>query len=76
MSRLHVNAIVTRALLDDDFRAGLLNGQRRARLAAFDLSEQERNAILAIETHDLNQFIGQVDRWLQTPAGMLGLRSV
>jgi len=76
MSRLHVNAIVTRALLDDDFRAGLLNGQRRARLAAFDLSEQERNAILAIETHDLNQFIGQVDRWLRTPAGMLGLRSV
>jgi hypothetical protein len=63
MSQLHLNAIVTQALLDDDFRAGILNGQRCARLAAFDLTEQEREAVLAIPAHDLDGFIRQVEQF-------------
>jgi hypothetical protein len=65
MSKLHINAIVTRALLDDEFKAAILNGQRQARLAGFDLTDTERNAILSIKTHDLDQFIGQIETWLE-----------
>jgi hypothetical protein len=79
MSKLHLNAIVTRALVDDEFKAAILNGQRKARLAAFELTEQERNTILSIESHDLDQFIGQLERWMRisdwtarTPGGMSG----
>lgn len=65
MSKLHINALVTRALLDDEFKAAILNGQRKARLAAFDLTDAEREAILSIKTHDLDQFIGQIETWLE-----------
>ena len=65
MSKLHINALVTRALLDDEFKAAILNGQRKARLAAFDLTDTEREAILSMKTHDLDQFIGQIETWLK-----------
>ena len=61
MSHYQLNAIVTQALLDDEFRAAILNGQRCARLAAFDLTEQEREAVLAIPAHDLDGFIRQIE---------------
>ena len=67
MSRLHLNAIVTRALLDERFRLALLNGQRRARLAAFDLTRQEREAVLRIQTQDLDEFIRQLHAWMRVP---------
>ena len=63
MSQLHLNAIVTQALLDDEFQAAILNGPRRARLAAFDLTEQEREAVLAMPAHDLDGFIRQIDAY-------------
>lgn len=66
MSALHLNAIVTRALIDPEFRAAVLNGQRRTRLTPFDLTDQERAAVLAIEARDLDQFIRQVEAWMQT----------
>lgn len=65
MSALHLNAIATRALVDPEFQAAVLNGQRCARLAAFDLTEREREAVLAIETHDLDQFIRQLEAVIQ-----------
>ena len=65
MSKLHINALVTRALLDDEFKAAVLNGQRKARLAAVDLTDTEREAILSMKTHDLDQFIGQIETWLK-----------
>jgi hypothetical protein len=63
MSQLHLNAIVTQALLDDEFRAAILNGQRRARLAAFDLTDQEREVVLSIPAHDLDGFIRQIEAY-------------
>jgi len=63
MSQLHLNAIVTQALLDEEFRAAILNGQRQARLAAFDLTDQEREAVLAIPAHDLDGFIRQIEAY-------------
>lgn len=63
MSQLHLNAIVTQALLDEEFRAAILNGQRRARLASFDLTEQEREVVLSIPAHDLDGFIRQIEAY-------------
>jgi len=65
MSKLHINAIVTRALLDDEFKAAILNGQRKARLAAFDLTDKERETILSIKSHTLDQFVDQLEIWLE-----------
>lgn len=67
MSQLHLNAIVTQALLDEEFRAAILNGQRRARLAAFDLTDQEREAVLSIPAHDLDGFIRQIEAYTCPP---------
>lgn len=40
-----------------------MNGQRRARLAAFDLTDQEREAVLSIPAHDLDGFIRQIEAY-------------
>jgi hypothetical protein len=66
MSKLHLNAIVTQALLDGEFEKAILNGQRKARLAGFDLTENEREAVLAIKSPNLDQFIAQVDGWMES----------
>ena len=66
MSKLHLNAIVTQALLDGEFEKAILNGQRKARLVGFDLTEKEREAVLAIKSPDIDQFIAQVDGWMES----------
>lgn len=64
MSKLNLNAIATRALLDNHFRADILNGHRKERISEFDLTEDERTAILSIEADSLDQFIRQLGRWI------------
>lgn len=57
MSKMKLNAIAAQALLDKDFKAALLNGKRREELSAFELNEEEIQAIMSIEAMDLDQFI-------------------
>lgn len=57
MSKMKLNAIAAQALLDKDFKAALLNGKRREKLSAFELNEEEIQAIMSIEAMDLDQFI-------------------
>jgi hypothetical protein len=61
MSRINLNAVVTKALLDHTFQAGLLNGRRRENLASLRLSEDEIKALMGIEANTINQFIFQVN---------------
>ncbi len=64
MSKLNLNAIVTKALLDNQFRADILNGHRNERISEFDLTEDEKQVILAIEADNLDQFIHRLGRWM------------
>lgn len=60
MTTLKLNAIVTKALLDRDFRAGILNGRRKECLTIFGLSDNEMTALLSVKANDLDQFIQQL----------------
>lgn len=60
MSRLQLNAIATRLLLDDDFKHALLEERRGECLSAFQLTDWERSAILSIRTSSPRHFIGEL----------------
>jgi hypothetical protein len=64
MAKLNLNAIATRALLDNHFRADILNGHRKERISEFDLTEDERKVVLSIEADTLDQFIHHLGRWI------------
>jgi hypothetical protein len=61
MTSLKLNAIVTRALLDRNFQAAILNGHRRESLRSFDLNDNELKAVLAVEAKNLDQFIRKIN---------------
>lgn len=65
MSKLHLNAIATRALVDREFQEKLLNGQRKEMLGEFTLSEEEMKLLLSIKEDSLDQFIGQLGKLIQ-----------
>jgi len=65
MSKLHLNAIATRALVDREFQDKLLNGQRKEMLGEFTLSEEEMKLLLSIKDDSLDQFIGQLGKLIQ-----------
>ena len=60
MSKLQLNAIITRALLDKDFKAGILNGKRKTLLSAFPLSSDVMRKVLVIRANDMDEFVGGV----------------
>ena len=70
MTKIVVNAIATRALVDKDFEAAILNGQRRELLKEFQLPERVFNAIMCIQGEDLNQFIFQLNDLVTSPSMM------
>ena len=57
MSKMKLNAIAAQALLDNEFKSGLLNGKRREKLNTFGLNDEEIQAVMSIEAMDLDQFI-------------------
>jgi hypothetical protein len=65
MSRLQLNAIATRLLLDDDFKRALLEERRGECLSAFQLTDWERSAILSIRTNSPRHFIGELHNIVQ-----------
>ena len=65
MSKLYLNAIATRALVDKEFQEKLLNGQRKEMLGEFTLSEEEIKLLLSIKEDSLDQFIGQLGKLIQ-----------
>ena len=60
MSKLQLNAIITRALLDEDFKAGILNGKRKTLLSAFPLPNEVMDKVLVIRANDIDEFVGGV----------------
>ena len=70
MTKIQVNAIATRALIDKDFEAAILNGHRRELLQEFQLPEKVFNAIMCIQGDDLKQFIFQLNDLVASPSMM------
>jgi hypothetical protein len=75
MSKLQLNAIATRLLLDDDFQRALLDERRGECLVPFKLSDWERRAILSIKAQSPRLFIGELgnlaNRYEMLPAASL-----
>ena len=51
-----IDKLVWEAFTDPSFRARLLNGKRREVLHAFNLTETERQTVLAVEADTLESF--------------------
>ena len=65
MSKLKLNAIATQALLDKEFKAALLSGKGQDRLGAFQLNDEEIQAVMSIQAMDLDQFIRHLSGLIQ-----------
>ena len=53
-----IDELVWLALTDPDFRARLLKGQRREVLTAVNLTETEKQAVMAVKADTLESFAG------------------
>jgi len=60
MSKLTLNAIVTRALMDEQFRQALLAGQVERAAAEFPLGEEERWVLKNARATTMEGFVAQV----------------
>jgi hypothetical protein len=67
-----IEELIWRAFTDVSFREGLLNGHRRELVASFDLSDAEREAVLAVEADSLEAFAGALYQWSVGPELMQG----
>ena len=65
VAKNQLNAIVTRALIDEDFKAGILNGTRRQKLEEYPLPDSIQQAVLEIKADDLNHFIFKLTELLR-----------
>jgi hypothetical protein len=61
MSSYQINAIITQALVDPDFRKAILNGQRRERLQDFNLFPELVDTIMSFEGDSIHHFIFQLN---------------
>jgi hypothetical protein len=66
MSITSLNAIITKAVVSDRFRAGLLNGQKAVLIRDFELEPTEVSAIMSIHVDSLAEFAAAIDRLVQT----------
>ncbi len=62
--------VVGYALIDRDFRADLLTGRRARALSRFDLTPEERQALLNIRAESLEAFAGQLAGWMDAQLPM------
>jgi hypothetical protein len=64
-----LQAVIGTAVIDSTFRQDLLNGSRHRVIANFDLTREEVDAVMGIRADSLEQFAGQLDRWIATAQG-------
>ena len=55
--KAHLNAIATRALIDEDFKAGVLNGKRSQKIQEYPLPEFILQEVMNIRAKNVGQFI-------------------
>lgn len=64
MSATALQALIGTALVDREFCEELLNGKRPTLLAEFDLSDEEREVVLTIETDSIQEFAIGLYEWI------------
>jgi hypothetical protein len=67
-----IEELIWRAFTDVSFREGLLNGHRRELVNSFDLTDAEREAVLAVKADSLEAFAGALYQWSVEPGLMQG----
>jgi hypothetical protein len=65
MSDIALQVLVGTALTDTKFCEGLLNGLRPRLVADFDLTDDERRAVLAIRATCIQEFAAHLCEWLE-----------
>ncbi|MEK7276580.1 MAG: hypothetical protein AAB427_04455 [Chloroflexota bacterium] len=65
MSKIALQKIVGKAVISDNFRAGLLNERRAEVIDGFDLEPHERDQILAIQAETLAEFAAEIQQITQ-----------
>jgi hypothetical protein len=71
MSQMALHAIVGTALTDPKFCNDLLNGRRHTLLIKFDLTDEEREAILVIEAESIQEFAAHLCEWLEAQESLI-----
>jgi hypothetical protein len=66
MSYNSLQAVIGNAVVDSEFRKGLLNGSRLRIISNFNLTPEETNVVMGIRADTLEHFAGQLDRWMTT----------
>jgi hypothetical protein len=62
MSSRSLNELVSRAVVSDEFRAGILNGKRAELLRGFNLEPDEVAQVMAIRANTLQEFSAAIER--------------
>lgn len=62
MSVRNLQIIVGKAVISDEFRAGILNGRRAELIRGFALDPEEEAAVMAIQADTLAEFAGAVEQ--------------
>jgi hypothetical protein len=57
-----LNELVSRAVVSDEFRAGILNGKRADLLRGFSLESDEIAEVMAIRANTLQEFSTAIER--------------
>jgi len=65
MSQMTLHTLVGTALTDLKFCDNLLNGRRHTLLAEFDLSDEEREAVMVVKAESIQEFAAQLCEWLK-----------
>lgn len=71
MAHESLQAVIGTAVIDTEFRRALLNGSRRRVVQRFNLSHEEFDAVMDVRANSLEQFAGQLDRWIQHTQGQM-----
>jgi hypothetical protein len=64
MAYAELEEVVGHAIIDRNFCADLLNGSRARALARFNLSPEEKQALMSIRAESLESFAGQLVGWM------------
>jgi len=65
MSQIALQTLVGTALTDPRFCHDLLNGRRHTLLSGFDLTDEEREAVMVVEAGSIQEFAAQLCEWLK-----------
>jgi len=71
MSFESFQSVIGNAVIDTEFRKGLLNGKRRFILSNFNLSPAEVEFAMKISANSLEDFAYQLDSWISHEQGII-----